>query len=228
MRPPGGAPGSSGSNRSYSRQELQQKPVAKNDEGRDWNKEQKDESQNASAREENNIRSHDSGNGSAGAECRNGRVEIEDDVGDVRADAAGEIKKQVQGVAEVVLDVVSENPQKQHIACDVGETHVEKHARNQRKERGLNADVAARQESTHVGRDGGVGDDKSLVLMGRQRKLVEEYDHVHENEQRVDDRMGSPRIQVFKRDKHGVESSCLSREGGAIAAPFALKPLDLA
>src|ERR1039457_2423840 len=81
---------------------------------------------------------------------------------------AHEIKEQVAERAELVFDVVSENPQKPHVADDVEKSAVQKHAGDQRQE-GLQGGVAVSfKRHLNVRRCKGVGLDESLSGRWRQ------------------------------------------------------------
>src|SRR5579859_536544 len=99
-------------------------------------------------------------------------MQIENDVRQVCADAAGNIEEQIHRVAEIVLDVVAEDPEKQHVAADMDPALVQKHAGDEGKECAFEADVPTAQKAGDVRRNSGVGGDERLILMRAQRELV--------------------------------------------------------
>lgn len=128
MCPPGDASRGRCPDRGDSRQELKKEPVSQNDEG--WNRDEKDEDegQNSSARVENDVGAHDAGDGAAGSERWKGGVIIKNDVCEAGTDAASKVEKKIGEVAEVVFDVIAENPEEKHVPGDVHESAMEEHA----------------------------------------------------------------------------------------------------
>ena len=106
-------------------------------------------------------------------------------------------------MAEVVLDIVTEDPEEKHVAGDVQEAHVQEHASQEGEKCGFEADVAA-EEASDLRGDGGVGQQEDFVLIGRQGKLKEKYDDVRQNEESIDDGVGAVGVQVFERDEHSL------------------------
>ena len=70
-------------------------------------------------------------------------------------------------MAEVVLDIVAEDPEEEHVSSDVQEAAVEEHAGQDGEKRGVKSDVAA-EEGRDSGGNSGIGQHESLVLMRRQ------------------------------------------------------------
>lgn len=204
MRPPGDASRGGQADAAHSRDELQQEPIPQDDERRNGNEEEQHESQNTSAWKKNNISAHDSGDRAAGAEGGQGGMKIEKDMAEAGAYAADEVKKKIGKMAEVVLDVIAEDPKEKHVSGDMSPAAVQKHASEDREEGQLKAVVAV-QEGRNVGRYGGIGQDEGVGLAMRQRERVEKDDHIHQDEHRVHDRVGPVRVQIFKRNKHGLE-----------------------
>src|SRR5579883_2709444 len=66
----------------------------------------------------------------------NGRVGCDQDLGKVSDDAARQVEEHVPQVAETVLNVVTEDPQKEHVAAEVEPAAVEEHCRDQRDQCG--------------------------------------------------------------------------------------------
>jgi len=108
--PPGDAASCRDSHRAHPCQELKQEPIAEDDERRDGNEENEHERQYARAWKKNDIGAHDAGDGATGSERRQIGVEVEDNVGDARTNAANEIKQKIREVAEVVLHVIAKDP----------------------------------------------------------------------------------------------------------------------
>src|SRR5580704_1776257 len=201
--PPGDAACGRGTDRANTCQELQQEPITQNDESR--NRYEKDEDQGEDSRSgiKKDVGPHDAGDGTAGTEGGERRVEIKEDVGETRTNAAKEIEEQVGEVAEVIFHVVAENPEEEHVPGEMHEAAVQEHAGENREKRGFETAVAC-EYPADVGRDGGVGHHEGLVLVGRQCELIEKDDYVRQNENRIDDRIGPTRVQVFDRDEHSL------------------------
>lgn len=180
MCPPGYATRGRAADRSYARNELKQKPVPEDDKSGDGQKEDDDESEHAGAGIKNDVGAHDARDSAAGSERRNRRVQVKEDVEEVRADAAEKIKKKIREVAEIVLDVVTKDPEEEHVSGDVQEAHMKEHAGEHGKDGSFKADVAG-QEAVYVGGDGGVGQQKGFVLSRSEGQLEEEDDDVRQN-----------------------------------------------
>lgn len=83
MCPPGDALRGPAADGAYTCHELQEEPIAQNDEGGDGEEKDDDESQNSGARVKNDVGAHYAGDGAAGSESRDRGMEIEEDVGKV-------------------------------------------------------------------------------------------------------------------------------------------------
>ena len=70
-------------------------------------------------------------------------------MGDAGAETAQEVEKKITQVAQVVLDVVAENPQEPHVADQVHPATVQKHAGEQGEDRVAERDVGMGREETH-------------------------------------------------------------------------------
>ena len=93
MCPPGDASCGRGADGANTRQELKQEPVAQNDESRNRYEKDEDEGQDSCSRIKKDIGPHDAGDGAAGTERRERRVEIKDDVRETRSNAASQIEQ---------------------------------------------------------------------------------------------------------------------------------------
>lgn len=155
MCPPGDTSRGRRAHRTDSRQELQQEPIAQNDPGWDRDKKNQNESKYASARVKNDIGSHDPGDGAAGSESGGRRMEVEGDVEESGANPTNEIEKKIRQMAEVVFDIVSKDPEEEHVPRDVQKTRMEEHARKDRKKGGLKSSVAVKECGNARG-DGGI------------------------------------------------------------------------
>ena len=204
MCPPGDASCGRRTDRANTRQELKQEPIAQNDESRNRYEKDEDQGQNSCSGIKKDISPHDAGDGAAGTERGERRVEIKDNVGEARTNAANEIEQEVGDVAEVIFDVVAENPEEEHVTGDMHEATVEEHAGENREKRGFEAAVAG-EDPADVRGDGGVGHHEGLVLVRRQCELVEKDDYVRQNEKSIDDRIGPAGVQVFDWDEHALD-----------------------
>jgi hypothetical protein len=130
-------------------------------------------------------------------------VEVEDDVRETRTDAASKVEEKVGDVAEVVFDVIAEDPEEEHVTRDVQEAAVEEHAGENGEKGGFQASVAVEGQANVVG-DGGIGEFEDLLLVSGECEFVEEDDDVRQNEKSIDDGVGAARVQVFDRDEHAL------------------------
>ncbi len=128
---------------------------------------------------------------------------VEDDMREAGTDAANKIEEKVWEVAKVVFHVVAEDPEEEHVSCDVQKAAMHEHAGENRQKGSFETAMAVEGEADVVG-DGGVGQLEGLVLTGRHCELIEKDDDVRQNEKGVDDRVGPARIQVFERDEHSL------------------------
>ena len=152
-------------------------------------------------------------------------MEVEDNVGDARTNAAKEIKQKIREVAEVVFHVIAKDPKKEHVPRDMHEAAVQEHAGENRNEGVFEVSMAGKG-GADMRRNSGVGHDEGLTLVRAQSDLIEEDDDVRQNEKSVDDRVGAPRIQVFDGDEHAMESSARLGESCPVAPSFALKSFN--
>lgn len=164
MGPPGDSAVGCAANGAYAFDELDQEPIAQNDEGRDGQEENDNKGQDTCPRVENNVGAHDAGDGSTGTERGNAGVKIEGDMEKVGADSANKIEKKIGEVAEVVFHIVAKNPEEEHVAADVQPTAVQEHAGQDGEEGGIEGDMA-REEGRDASRDGGIGHHEGVVLM---------------------------------------------------------------
>ena len=115
-------------------EKLQHKPQSQNHDSGHTDQEDEDQGQDPVTRFEDNVRTQHAGNRSARAQRRDMRIQVERDVHQARSHSANEVKEQIAQVAKGRFDVVAEDPQEQHIAQDVSNARVEKHAGQQRQE----------------------------------------------------------------------------------------------
>ncbi len=205
MCPPSDPAGCLGPERAHSGKELQQEPISQDDEGRDGHQKNEEQCKHPGPGVEEGISAHHPGNGTTGAHCGKRGMKIKQHVKESRTNPADEIEKKIGDMAEEIFHVVAEYPKKKHIARDVGDSGVEKHACKEWVEGHSEAEVAAEECGNPRG-DGGMGDEESLVSAGRKRqlhlKLIEVYRHVRENEENVHNGVGTPGVKIFERDKH--------------------------
>jgi len=191
-------------------------------------KKERDQGQNPGPGEHEKISSHDTGDGSARPYHRDQGFGMEEDVSERRAHAAYQVKKQEFSVAEGVLYVVSEYPEKQHIYHQVKDAPVEKHGSEQGAE-GAGAGaldlhllnpgslaekgaVADRNIAVNCFSRSGVGDEvrNGTILKNR---LIQSLHHLKNEDQTVDHDQADGKkgnrpggIDVFERN-HGSISN---------------------
>ena len=115
-----------------SQQELSNEEVAEHDPRRQPHKpheEERHDGENFRAGIEQEVRAHYAGDGAAGSDCGDGRVEIEDCVHSHSGNSADEVENDVAEVAEVVFDVVAEDPEREHVEDEVHPGAVQEHGR---------------------------------------------------------------------------------------------------
>lgn len=81
MCPPGNPSCGSRADIAYSCQELEQEPIAQNDEGRYGDEEYENKRKNSCTRIENDVSAHDARDGAAGSERGKRRVKIKQNMG---------------------------------------------------------------------------------------------------------------------------------------------------
>lgn len=117
------------------------------------------------------------------------------------AQATEDVEEQVLQVAEEILDIVSEDPQKEHVAGDMQPAGVQKHAGEERKERSFEGGVAD-EKRRKARRDGAEGVGESGFRLGRESQFVEEDEDVDDDKERVDDGKSATGIEVLERNEH--------------------------
>lgn len=106
-------------------QKLKQKPDAEHEIRRYGHQENKDQREDAFTGKEHSVGAHHPRDGSAGADRGHGGAPVEDDVQQAGTYTAKKIKEQIRQMAEVVLDIVAEHPQEEHVAGDVQQAAVQ-------------------------------------------------------------------------------------------------------
>ena len=117
------------------------------------------------------------------------------------SDPADNIENNEAGVAHRIFDVVAEDPEIEHVADQVHESAVKKHAR----ENGQNGRYGFRY-GFHFGREVSGPEDyrgngselvyEKFSLLGFQGQLVHEHHGIHNNERHSDHRLYRRRIVV--------------------------------
>ena len=191
-------------------QELADEPQSQKDHCGDRQRKNNNECEDARPGVEENVRAHHTGDGSAGAHGWDVGMEIEQHVQQSGAEPAREVKKEIQEVAEEILDIVPEDPKKEHVSGDVQEAGMEKHAGDQWQKGDLEAGVAG-EECRDAGGDHGVR--KKMGFKGAVRKsslkaeLVDEDHDVGEDQRDIDEGIGPRWVEIFERDEHGIRSA---------------------
>src|SRR6266851_10404716 len=137
-------------------EKLQDIPQTQKDYGGYGQREDNHEREYARPRIEQHIGAHHSGNCTTCPNRRNVGVKVKEDVKQTGADPADQIEEEIREVAEEILDVVPEDPEKKHVATEVKPVGVEKHAGYQRQESNFEADMSCKVRGDPGG-NGGVG-----------------------------------------------------------------------
>src|SRR5712692_4820650 len=114
-------------------QELQHKPPSQNNHRRYLNHKNENQREHPGAREKDHVGPHHSRDSAAGAECRDGGIQVGESVSEAGADPADKVKQQVSEMAEEVFYVVAKNPEEKHIAQQVQPTGMQEHACQQQQ-----------------------------------------------------------------------------------------------
>src|SRR5258708_22162047 len=128
MRPHGYAACDFHSDAADPREKLQDIPQTQKDYGGYGQREDNHEREDPRTRVEQDIRAHHAGYGSAGPNCGDAGVEVENNVEQTGADPADQVKEEIREVAEEILDVVAKDPEEKHVSAQVKPVGVEKHA----------------------------------------------------------------------------------------------------
>src|SRR5262249_52174260 len=118
--------------------------------------------------------------------------------------AAKKVKGQVADVTEEILDVVAKDPQEEHIAKKVCNSRMEKHTSEKREDGGLQMSVPGK-EVAEPGRHCAVDRCQHRLGTMRERKFVEEYGEIGENDSVVDEGNCAGWIFVLKGNEHDLE-----------------------
>src|ERR1700674_5474813 len=123
-----------------------------------------------------------------------------------RSDPAREIEEEIPYVSEEILDIVSEDPEKEHVPGEVEESGMEKHAGHQGHEGSFKAGMS-RQESRETSGNRGVREEQGFIGPVRERRLeaelVNKHSDVGKNQGDIDEGIGSRRVEVLERNEHG-------------------------
>src|SRR5260370_25596038 len=152
------------------REKLQDRPQTQKNYGGYGQREDDHEREDARPRIKQHIGAHHSGYGSAGANCGDAGVEVENNVEQTGADPADQIEEEIGEVAEEILDVVAKDPEEEHVPAQVKPVGVEKHAGNQGQKGNFEADVSCKERGDPGG-NRGVGEKQGLEGPARERGL---------------------------------------------------------
>src|SRR5262249_49367858 len=91
------------------------------------------------------IRTEDAGNGSAGPDRGDYRVDIRCDMGQRSEDATDQVEDRIPNVPHCLFDVIAEDPEEEHVADQVHETAVQENARQDAGRRRYDGDLARKR-----------------------------------------------------------------------------------
>src|SRR6185369_14865463 len=184
-------------------------PQAEQDHGRDLEQlveePEVDERLDPGPRVQDEIGAQDGGDRPRCADHRHRRVRRDRDLRERRHDSAGEVEREVRQPTQPVLDVVSEDPQIEHVRADVEQPAVQEHAREDGRDG--SRDIPAPGQ---VRGDQPVGEEQAVetpVAVGRlDRELDEEHREADGDEADRDHRPAASRIGVTEGD-HGARDA---------------------
>src|SRR2546430_1061495 len=123
-----------------------------------------------------------------------------------RPDPTDQIEEEIRNMPEEIFDIVTEDPEKEHVSGKVQEAGMEKHTGYQGHEGDFKAGVP-RQESRETSRNRGVREEQGLVGPTRERdlkaKLVNKQGDVGKDQRAIDEGIGARWVEVLERDEHG-------------------------
>ena len=100
-----------------------------------------------------------------------------------------------------ILDIVPENPKKQHVSQYMGDARVDEHARQQWQECNLEGDSTV-NPPRKAGRYRGIRIHEKFKRWGGKCELIEEHDEIEGDEPGVYEGIAAARIEILERDKH--------------------------
>lgn len=133
MRPPGDSTGGGRFDGKHlkSRNELNEEPIAKKQDGRNLhrpkNNEEWDESGDARSGIANEICAQHSGNGAAGANGGNTRLRGDDDLDESSRNPGDQVEEKEREMSEAIFNAASEYKEKEHVPEQMEPPSVEKH-----------------------------------------------------------------------------------------------------
>ena len=151
--------------------------------------EKEEEDGDVGAGEEDDVSASDGRDGAAGAD--DGREIAAEHVENPRDDPAGDVEREIGEVAHLVVDVVAEDVEKQHVSRDVGDIGMQEGIGEEAQHRGMPGaelqhgreagEDMLKQEHEHVGRDEAVVHPRR----GAQAAIGADGDHVAGNSETV-------------------------------------------
>jgi len=113
------------------------------------------EREHASARPQDDVAAEHTGDGAGGTDNGERRIRVEEHEEERRGDTADEVEEQETYTAESIFDVVSKDPEKEHVEPEVKQVRVHEHGREER-----NPGRALREEDGYgLRQDGTVPDE---------------------------------------------------------------------
>jgi len=189
---------------------LQDIPKTKKDDGRNRQREDKNQGKDPRPWVQQHVSTHNAGDGAA---CANGRdigMQIEEHMQQASPNSAKEIKEGIRDVSEEILDIVAEDPEEQHVPREVPEIGMEKHAGDEGQERDFETNMAG-QKGRETGWHGGVRQQQGFKCpvgkCGFEARYVKKHYDVRKEEGDVDEWIGAGGVEVLERDEHGMRSA---------------------
>jgi len=206
VRPPSDSSGSAASEGVDPREKLHDVPQAQKDHGWHGQREDKNQGKNARPGVKQYVSAHHAGYGPARTQGRKVGVQIEEHVQQTRPDSTAQIKEEVRNVPEEILDIVAEDPEKEHVSGEVQEAGMEKHAGNQGHEGYFKAGMS-HQEGRETGRNRRIRKEQGIKGLAWERglkaELVDKHNDVGQDQRDVDEGIGACWVEILERDEHG-------------------------
>ena len=209
--------------------ELRQEPEAEEDEGRDLHRlgeeTEPEQGHDPGVRVEEEVGAEHPGDRAARADHRHVRGRVGGDVRSGGRRAADQVEGEKARVAGRVLDVVAEDPEKDHVAEQVQHPAVQEH-RGRDRQAGREHRRGVRRRPGELGRHRAEDRDEGRAVLETEPELVEEDQDVRADERDRHPREGPGRDGVSQRyhEGSGGWTSATSSAPGAGASTSTLRP----
>ena len=183
------------------------------------------ERQHPGVRVEHHVGAEDAGDRAARADQRHRRARVLRGVGETRHDAANQVEGEELEMPELVLDVVAEHPEIEHVADQVHPAAVQEERRHQGDFRRYQVDLGRQDPvAQQQRRNRAEGVDPAGLGRLAQAELPQEDQHAGGDQRHRDDRRARRRVLVAQWDHRmlppsatALRAACRRRSGRACA-----------